>query len=161
MATSSPGHGLRAAIVRLSNVYGSLADHPDRVVPAFTRAAVSDEPLRVDGPTHTFDFTHVDDAARGLASVVDLLAAGEASPPPVHLLTGQPTSLAELAELAVSLAGSRSPIREAAPRSYDVAQFHGSPARARALLGWSPRTSLRDGLAGMIAALRSRIGGAA
>jgi nucleoside-diphosphate-sugar epimerase len=153
--------GLRAAIVRLSNVYGSVADHPDRVVPAFTRAAATGEPLRVEGPDHTFDFTHVDDAARGLAAVVDLLVGGEAPPPPIHLLTSRPTSLADLADLAVALAGSRSPIREAPPRSYDVARFHGSPARARALLGWSPRISLRDGLAGMIAALRSEIGGAA
>jgi len=35
--------GVRAAVVRLSNVYGSAADHPDRVVPAFAR---SDMPAR-------------------------------------------------------------------------------------------------------------------
>jgi UDP-glucose 4-epimerase len=41
----------------------ALADHHDRVVPAFVRAAVSGQPLRVEGADHTFDFTHVDDTA--------------------------------------------------------------------------------------------------
>lgn len=161
MITEAQALGLRAAILRLSNVYGSAADHPDRVVPAFTRAAISGEALRVEGPAHTFDFTHVEDTARGVATVIDLLASGESPPPPIHLLTGQATTLAEVASLAVELAGSRSQIVEGPPRSFDVAQFHGSPARARALLGWSPRVALRDGLAGMIAALRTELGGAA
>ena len=60
--------GLRAAIVRLSNVYGSTRDHPDRVVPAFARGAVTGSALRVEGADHTFDFTHIDDTTRGISS---------------------------------------------------------------------------------------------
>ncbi|MBL9099435.1 MAG: NAD-dependent epimerase/dehydratase family protein [Myxococcales bacterium] len=153
--------GLRAAIVRLSNVYGGVADHRDRVIPAFTRAAALGEPLHVEGPDHTFDFTHIRDTVRGIALLVDLLASGESPPPPIHLLTGRPTSLGEAAALAVELARSRSSVREAPPRDYDVARFHGSPARAWELLGWTPQVALRDGLAGMIADLRAEIGGAA
>jgi nucleoside-diphosphate-sugar epimerase len=144
----------RAAVVRLSNVYGSTADHADRVLPAFARAAVAGDPLRVDGAGHTFDFTHLDDAVRGLMAVADLLRAGE-RPPPIHLVTGAPTTLGEAARLAVELAGTDAPIVEAPPRDYDVARFVGDPGRARALLGWTPRVPFREGLARLVADFRA------
>ncbi len=146
--------GVRGAIVRLSNVYGSTADHRDRVVPAFVRAAVRGEPLRVEGSNHTFDFTHVEDTARGLVALAELLDAGEPPPPPIQLLTGTPTSLGELASLACELAGTRARIVEAPPRNYDVADFHGSPERARALLGWSPQIPLGQGISRFVEAVR-------
>jgi UDP-glucose 4-epimerase len=148
------GAGLATAIVRLSNVYGSVHDHADRVVPAFVRCALAGEPLRIDGADHTFDFTHIDDTARGIAAVVDALRAGERRLPPIHLLPGTPTTLGELAAAAVDLAASASPLVHAPPRSYDVARFYGDPSRAHTLLGWRPRVPLRDGLARFLAALR-------
>ncbi len=161
MIADARGHGLRAAVVRLSNVYGGLADYPDRVVPAFVRAAVAGAALRVEGSGHTFDFTHVDDTVRGIALLAELLERSEPPPPPIQFLTGRPTTLGELASLAVSLAGGRSEIVEATPRSFDVAQFWGSPARARELLGWSPRILLHEGILGLIAAIRGERGGVA
>ncbi|WAS91386.1 NAD-dependent epimerase/dehydratase family protein [Nannocystis punicea] len=158
LVAEARGLGLGVAIVRLSNVYGSLADHHDRVIPAFVRAAVRGAPLRVDGPGHTFDFTHVDDTACGIAVLAAMLARGESPPPPIHFLTGQPTTLGELAALAVELAGTRAPIVGAPPRDFDVARFFGDPARAHRLLGWSPRVPLREGLARFIAAVRAEEG---
>src|SRR5690606_18739564 len=104
------GAGLATAIVRLSNVYGSVHDHVDRVVPAFARSALAGDPLRIDGAEHTFDFTHIDDTARGIAAVIDALEAGERRLPAIHLLTGVPTTLGELASAAVDLAASASPL---------------------------------------------------
>ena len=143
--------GLRAAIVRLSNVYGSTRDHPDRVVPAFARGVVEGKVLRVEGADHTFDFTHIDDTTRGIVAIIDLLADGKTPPPPpVHLLTGRPVSLGRLAALATELAGTEAAIVQAPPRSFDVSRFHGDPARARNLLGWAPHVELRQGLARLI-----------
>ncbi len=138
--------GLCTAVVRLSNVYGSVDDHADRVVPAFARGAVEGTALRVDGRDHTFDFTHLDDTVRGILAVRDALESGEESLPPIHLLTGQPTTLGELAEMAVEAAGSHSFINEASPRDYDVAQFWGDPSRARELLGWQAEIGIEDGV---------------
>lgn len=149
--------GLRAAIVRLSNVYGSTRDHVDRVVPAFARAALLGSALRVEGPDHTFDFTHIDDAVRGIVALIDLVASGQPVPAPIHLLTGTPTMLGELASLAVELAGTRTPIKHAPPRSFDVSHFLGSPARARCLLGWTPRVTIRDGLRRLIQDFRAEL----
>jgi nucleoside-diphosphate-sugar epimerase len=146
--------GLRACTIRLSNVFGSIADHADRVVPAFAAAAVAGRDLRIDGAGHTFDFTYVEDVARGICALVDLLRRGEPAPPPIHFVTGQPTTLGELAEAAVRLADSSSVLCQAPPRSFDVARFWGDPARAHALLGWRASVSLEQGLIRLIQAFR-------
>ncbi len=149
--------GLRTAIVRLSNVYGSTHDHADRVAPAFARAVVEGSAIRIDGADCTFDFTHIDDTVRGMVEVMNRLEAGH-TPPPVHLLTGMPTTLRELAEMAMALARENVPVSEAPPRSFDVSRFHGDPSRALKLLGWEPRVSLRDGVARLVRDFRARSG---
>lgn len=146
--------GIRACTVRLSNVFGATTDHADRVIPAFARAAVAGEPLRVEGAGHVFDFTHTDDVARGIGTLADLLRSGESAPPPIHLATGTPTTLGELAATVQRIAGSSSTICHATPRDFDVTRFVGSPARAEALLGWRPRVGLEEGLTRLIHDLR-------
>ena len=148
--------GVHAGTVRLSNVYGSVRDHADRVIPAFARAADSGSTIRIDGAECTFDFTHIDDTARGMVAVIDLLEIGE-TPPPVHLLTGTPTTLRDLATLAIDVTGRTSPVVEAPPRSFDVSRFHGNPSRARKLLGWEPRVVLRRGLERLVQDLRAEV----
>jgi nucleoside-diphosphate-sugar epimerase len=145
--------GLRATIVRLSNVYGSSHDHADRVVPAFVRAALESRPLRVDGAGNTFDFTHVDDVAGGLIAIMRALERGE-SLPPLHLVSGQPTSLGELAALVLEVTGARSAVTEAPSRTFDVARFYGDPTRAWNVLGWRAAIPLREGVTRLAADLR-------
>ena len=149
--------GLRAATVRLSNVYGSVWDHPDRVVPAFARAAVTGRTIRVDGAGCTFDFIHIDDTVRGIVALIDRLEA-DGAPQPIHLATGVPTTLRELAVLATELAGRTAPLMEAPARPFDAAGFFGDPSRAKEVLGWEPRVALRDGLARIVRDFRVRAG---
>ena len=142
--------GIRASIIRLSNVYGRTNDHKDRVVPAFARAAVLGTPLRVDGPDHTFDFTHVDDATSGILALVNYLVRDNAAPPPIHFLTGSPTTLLQLARQIINYAGSASTIVIAPERTFDVSKFYGNPERAGNILGWSPTVTLQAGLEQLI-----------
>jgi nucleoside-diphosphate-sugar epimerase len=146
LTSSSP---LQTAIVRFSNVYGWTGDHANRVVPAFARQAADGCPLRVDGSGHTFDFTHLNDTVRGVLAVVHRLERGDELPP-LHFLTGTPTTLGELATMAVDLAGSTSTIHEAPPRSYDVSSFYGDTTRVAKLLGWQAEVPIRHGLARLI-----------
>lgn len=147
--------GMRATTIRLSNVYGCANDHLDRVVPAFARAAIRGAQLRVDGAAHTFDFTHIDDTACGIAALARHLVRGGVAPAPVQFLTGQPTTLGQLAALAIELAGTDASMIQAPPRSFDVSRFFGSPQRAFDLFGWIPRVALRDGLAQLIHDIRA------
>ncbi|MEQ1571084.1 MAG: NAD(P)-dependent oxidoreductase [Myxococcota bacterium] len=152
---ASRAAGLRAGVVRLSNVYGDTVDHADRVVPAFVRAAVRGEGLRVEGSGHTFDFTHLDDVVRGLVLLLGLTHVG-APLPPVHLVSGRGTTLGELAALAIA-AGGGGEAHEAPPRTYDVARFVGDPSRARERLGWTTSTPLEQGLARLADAFRREV----
>ena len=142
--------GLHTQIVRYANVYGSIDDHPDRVVPAFTRAAAQGGLLHVRGAENAFDFTHVDDVAHGTARLVAALLAGERDLPPVHFATGEPTTLRALARHAHRLGSGRARLVEEPTVDGTVARFWGDPARARSLLGWTASISLEEGLRAMI-----------
>jgi nucleoside-diphosphate-sugar epimerase len=138
--------GLNTAIVRFSNVYGSTADHVDRVVPAFARAASEGATMQVCGRGQVFDFTHVQDSARGTIMLLEAMLAGEGNLPPIHFVTGRATTLEQLAEMARQAGGGRSAIVEAPARSNDVATFVGNPTRAEQLLGWRATVAIDDGL---------------
>lgn len=146
--------GLRTAVVRLSNVYGSTGDHADRVIPAFLQAAIAGRPLQLHGPDCALDFTHVDDVADGLTRVVDALTS-ERLLPPIHLTSGVPTSLEELAALVIGTTGTSAVTEHAPARRFDVRRFVGDPTRAHALLGWQATTSLTAGVARLAAEFTS------
>jgi len=154
MTLDARTNGLKTAIVRFSNVYGRTYDHHDRVVPAFAAAAAFGNPMRIDGPDNTFDFTHIDDTVQGLQLLVKKLIHEKESVDAIHFLTGVPTTLGELARTANDIAGKKSELNIAPSRNYDVSRFFGDPARAEEVLGWKPSTSIGAGLTNLIDELR-------
>lgn len=138
--------GLTIGIARLANVYGSIDDHHDRVLPAFCKAAVLGKPLRIDGFKNTFDFTHISDTISGLIQMVKKLDAGISNLPPIHLLPGVPTTLEEAALMAIKSANSNSIILEAPSRSYDVSCFYGKPTNAIKYLDWEAKVPPNQGI---------------
>lgn len=137
--------GLKTAILRFSSVYGRTDDHQDRVVPAFCRAAALGKPLRIEGAKNTFDFTQIDDVVEGIVKVIEQLEQGYPLPP-IHLTTGQPTTLEELAQLACKASQKQAPFIAAPPRNFDVSKFYGDPSLARAQLGWTPQITIEKGV---------------
>ncbi len=148
--------GISTSVVRLSNVYGGMNDHPTRVVPVFVGNALAGEPLSVEGREHTFDFTYITDAARGLECVVRMMNEGASMPPPIHLATGKAVTLQYLAEIICEKTHSNSPIIQVPPRSFDVDYFVGDPSRAEAILGWKANIDIDEGLERFILAMRRK-----
>ncbi len=147
--------GIDTAVARLANVYGSVSDHGDRVAPAFARAAAEGGVIRVCGREQSFDFTHVDDIAVGLLAMIESLQEGEILPP-IHLVTGVPTTLGQLAEIAAGLScGSK--IVEVGSNRLSNARFVGDPARSRELLGWWPHISVEAGMGRLVEAFRQQL----
>ena len=142
--------GLNTAIIRFSNVYGSINDHRDRVIPAFCLAAATGQELRVDGSQNTFDFTHVKDVVAGLLKIVEKLTQGAQNLPSFHFTTGRATSLREAAKIANMAGGNKSEIVEAPSRSFDVSNFHGDATQTMGLLNWQPTISLEEGITQLI-----------
>jgi nucleoside-diphosphate-sugar epimerase len=94
--------GLSHAIVRPSAVYGPL-DVEDRVVSRFIMGAMRGEKLQVRGPWETLDFTHVSEAAYGIAAAATSLSVTWGT---YNISRGRVRTLLEAAELAVKTVGS-------------------------------------------------------
>lgn len=138
--------GFNVAILRFSNVYGGLLDHYSRVVPAFCINALKNEPIRIEGKECIFDFTYLEDVVDGISLAVNHLQNVKSSLPPIHFTAYRPCSLGELANIILELTGSNSKIDIYPSRNFDVSRFYGDFARAKELLGWSPKYSLEEGL---------------
>jgi nucleoside-diphosphate-sugar epimerase len=65
------------------------------------------------------------------------------------LVSGNGTSLMELASMAIEISG-KGTIEIAPPRSFDVSAFVGDPSLAEKVLGWAPAISLRQGFGQLI-----------
>jgi nucleoside-diphosphate-sugar epimerase len=137
--------GLVANICRLSSVYGCPLDHRDRVAMAFAQAASFGGTIRLEGADNVLDFTSVRDVTRGLALQISATARGERLPP-IHFVSGEGTTLADLAGIACRNARNIVSLEETAPRSFDVPRFIGDPSRAKALLGWNAGIGIQEGL---------------
>jgi len=143
-------HNLKIRVARIFNTYGPRM-HPNdgRVVSNFIVQALRNEPITLYGDgSQTRAFCYVDDLINGF---VALMAAPDDITGPVNLGNPVETSVAKLAELIVTLTGSRSeivlrplPVDDPVQRCPDISQ-------AQAVLGWQPRTGLADGLARTIA----------
>jgi nucleoside-diphosphate-sugar epimerase len=142
--------GLMTAILRFSSVYGSVHDHPDRVLPAFCRNAILDKPLRVEGLHNVLDFTHLTDTVEGILSAINKLDQSVDDLPPIHLTTGKGTCLMEVVSLIEQVLEKPIMFEEAPSRTYDVHRFYAEPARAKELLHWNPRIELLQGLHQML-----------
>lgn len=148
-------HGVDTRIARIFNTYGPrmrLAD--GRVIPAFLSQALRGEAMTIFGDgKQTRSLCFVDDLVDGL---VRLFEANE--PMPVNLGTQFEVSMLDLAETIRDLVGSKSaftfhPLPEGDPKVRRP-----DTTRARAILGWEPRVSLRDGLARTLPYFAEKLG---
>jgi UDP-glucuronate decarboxylase len=142
---SVPGHEnfWAGTGVLAHNTYGArMRPHDGRAIPTFLRQALTDRPITVFGDGgQTRSFCYVEDLIRGLIALAE-----SAEHEPVNIGNPDEFTLLELAETVISVTSSRSDIVYEALPTDDPKQRRPDIARARDLLGWEPRVSLRDGL---------------
>jgi len=158
IAASLAGGATRTAIVRLARLWGLAEEmREDEIVPRFVARAASGGALRVDGDgTQLLDLLHVRDAASFFIAL--LRGDDRAWCRSFNVGGGAPLSIAELAAACLDLAGGGGPAgagiafvpRVERPPSYGL-----DASAARSILGWTPRMSLRVGLAEIAARLGS------
>lgn len=151
------GQGIVTSIVRFSNVFGSPHDHKDRVIPAFCRAALQNEKLRIDGSNHVFDFTFFKDVAKGVIKIVQQLEQNKETMPTIHFTSGRGLTLNEAASTVCRLANTKFHVVEGTPRSFDVSSFVGNPDRAQKILGWKSETSFEEGVLALLTSLSQEV----
>jgi dTDP-glucose 4,6-dehydratase len=149
-------HGLPVRLARIFNTYGPRMRSDDgRVVPAFVIQALRGEDFTVFGDgTQTRSFCYVDDLVEGLLA---LLERGDSRP--INLGNPHEMTLIELAETMRRVVGKGGGIRSVRPLpENDPKQRRPDITRARALLGWSPKIDLEEGLKPTVAWFRRELG---
>ncbi len=153
-------YGLDVRIMRIFNVYGPRMRGDGlyaRVVPIFIRQAVGNEPLTIHGDgSQTRSFTYVTD---WLDATLLALAKKEARNQVLNVGSDTETRIIDLAKTIISLTGSRSDLRFLPKREDDPYRRRPDIAKARHILGWTPRTGLKQGLKKTIEWFTSRQSG--
>jgi nucleoside-diphosphate-sugar epimerase len=148
-------HGVPFVKARFQNVYGpgevlgagrwrgTPATVWRNVTPTFVYRALTGQPLLVENEQATRDFIYVDDIADGLVR-----CALHGKPGDVYnLASGCETTILELAQAIVRLAGSKSEIKLGERRAWDHSgKRYGSMEKAARELEFFARTELDDGL---------------
>jgi UDP-glucose 4-epimerase len=137
---------LKTVALRFFNVYGlrqGLNDYSG-VITKFVGRLKQNLPLIIYGDgTQTRDFIHVTDIVDAIFRSLNTEAAeGQV----FNIGSGKPTSLNELANTLLLLAGSNSTIIHEEPRIGDILHSYAETSQAKKLLGFSSKRQLRDGL---------------
>ena len=152
MAWALRARGLRVAVMRFSNVFGSVDDYPDRVIPAFCAAAARNGTLNVYGGDSLLDFTPLQDAVAAVARITRAVNDGASDLPPIDIVTGRASSLMDMAKMAVARGGGK--IVEGPPVAFYPSRFQGDPRPAKTLLGWESQTTIEDAVARFVSAYK-------
>jgi UDP-glucose 4-epimerase len=135
-------YGLRAPVLRLTNVYGPGMHRRDSFVPRLLRAAARNEGVNVYGDgEQRRDLVHVSDVARAFVSAVEGWPSG-----PVIVGAGRSHTVNELVAAAREVTGRAIPVRHVPAIPGEIPVVEVDLARARAL-GFVPSTGLPEGLA--------------
>ena len=135
--------GVNTHLVRIFNTYGPRLHPSDgRVIANFLMQALRGEPLSIYGDgSQTRSFCYVDDLIEG---IMRLSRCDEHMP--VNLGNPQEYTILECAQAVLEVTGSKSALRFESLPEDDPTRRCPDISRARALLGWEPRISLREGL---------------
>ena len=146
-------HKMPTKVVRIFNTYGpNMHPHDGRVVSNFIVQALRGENITVYGEgLQTRSFCYVDDLVEAMMRMMRMMATGHDVTGPVNIGNPNEFTIRELAELVVELTGTKSKIVSARLPSDDPKQRKPDISLARQLLGWEPKTQLREGLKATIA----------
>ena len=147
-------YGVNTHLVRIFNTYGPrLQANDGRVISNFMIQALQGEPLTIYGDgSQTRSFCFVSDLIDG---IVRLSRSDEHLP--VNIGNPDEYTILECAKEILAVTGSRSEIVQKPLPPDDPARRRPDITRARTLLGWEPKISLREGLSKSLEYFRSSL----
>ena len=149
-------HGLDTRIVRIFNTFGPRMRLDDgRSVPNFIQQALRGESLTIYGTgEQTRSFCYVDDLIDGIRLLMD-----SDEHMPVNIGNPQEVSIIEFAVPINELTGNTAGLQINASERLgdDPERRQPDITRAKTILGWEPRVSLRDGLSETIDYMRMKM----
>ncbi|KAK4798875.1 hypothetical protein SAY86_024240 [Trapa natans] len=148
------GAGVEVRIARIFNTYGPRMCLDDgRVVSNFVAQAIRKQPLTVYGDgLQTRSFQYVSDLVDGLVALMEGEHVG-----PFNLGNPGEFTMLELAEVVKETIDPSARIEFKANTADDPHKRKPDITKAKELLNWEPKISLREGLPRMVSNFRSRI----
>jgi UDP-glucose 4-epimerase len=141
---------LPSVVLRFFNVYGPRQgmNEYSGVITRFIDRCRLGLPLTIYGDgSQTRDFVNVKDVAEAiLASTRSVGAVGEV----FNIGSGKPTTVNELAKTVIELAKVGSKISYAKSRVGDIKDSYADISKAKKILGFEPKVSLKDGLLSLV-----------
>lgn len=149
--------GLQTVALRFGNVYGPGSKHKSSIVAKFVNQAAAGEPWEIYGDgLQTRDFIFIDDLVAAISAAATRPGIGGEV---FQIATNSETTVLALADAVRSALQERGvdvgDQRLVAARVGDVRRNFSDTSKAKNLLGWSPSTSLSDGLSVTVEALLS------
>lgn len=155
-------HGIDVRIVRIFNTVGPRMRVDDgRVFPNFITQALKGEPLTVYGDgSQTRSFCYVDDLIDGVMRVMDWTPPEDADELARVFNLGNPeeVTVLEFAHLVKEVTGSQSQIIFHPLPKDDPRRRRPDITKAKTILGWQPRVSLREAIERTIPYFRQVLG---
>jgi UDP-glucuronate decarboxylase len=147
--------GVDIRIARIFNTYGPRMDQADgRVISNFILQVLRGETVTIYGTgAQTRSFCYIDDMVDGLIALMNADGIHE----PVNIGNPREFTIRELAEHIAELCGVPSRLRFCPLPEDDPVQRCPDISRARALLDWSPKVRLEEGLQRTIGYFRDRL----
>ena len=147
-------YGVRTGLVRIFNTYGPrLQPNDGRVISNLVMQALSGQDLTVYGDgSQTRSFCYVSDLIRG---IIALAQSGE--PMPTNIGNPVEWTILECAQAVLDATASQSSIVFRDMPVDDPKQRQPDISKAKALLGWEPVVSLREGLQLSLEYFRNRV----
>ena len=137
---------LPVAIIRPFNTFGPRQS-ARAIIPAIVTQALTQPEVHLGSLEPTRDFTHVADTVEGFIRIAE---CPEVIGKAINIGSGQDILIGDLAKTILHLIGKEMPIirdnERLRPENSEVERLCADNRKAREILGWQPRYSLRDGL---------------
>jgi UDP-glucuronate 4-epimerase len=132
--------------LRFFTVYGER-QRPDLAIYKFIDAALEDKPITLYGDGSTArDYTYVKDIVSGVASAFDYAQKGKNIYEIINLGNNKPVKLLELVDMIYEITEKKKNVVHIEKQAGDVEYTCADISKAHKLLGYSPSTSMKDGL---------------
>lgn len=134
-------NGIEIIITRAFNKYG-----PNQVgnwlFPSTIKKVLTQSEIKVGNPNSTRDYSYIEDAIQGYVAAMEKGKNGDI----FNLGSGKETSVKEVVENIINASGRKVDVKWDTYRNVDIMRSFADSSKARKVLGWEPKVSLKHGI---------------
>lgn len=142
--------GRQVTVLRFFSVYGPWG-RTDQVPLIFARRIMVGEPIEVTAEERKRDFTYIDDIVAGIVAGVERPFEYEV----INLGRGEPTTLQDFIAAIEDAAGKKATVVPRDTPDGEMRITYADVTKAQELLGYQPSVSVREGMANVVAWLKT------